>query len=331
MSKNYYEDAVQYPGIIFPILERVEYFVCKELLYIDDSYTTPHPKFLYGELTDNGFRIAAKKTQSPNITFPFTVWAFGELEVDEIRINANAKEGLMYSNTYSSLMDGTASVLTLPMMSVFTSAYDYMRSWTVLTNSNTSKTKLAVPVIINSIPAYITVLTEMEIVRGPYAFELEEQLRVGKLNSIQHDMKIYFPNIILNTSIAPVDDIEVALANYNNTDYRDNIQVGSGFVPDTPYVISTVPTDGATEVGVDQSIQINFNVPMDEDETNDNLYFTPFFLYETVWNSDSTSVIVDPHENLGSGITFSGIVYAEAQTGVGITMAEDYEWEFMTE
>lgn len=331
MSKDYYSDLATYPSIFFPILERIQYFICKELLYSGEDYVTPHSKFIRGELTDNGFRISAKKQKSTNLTFPFTVWAFDDFEIDEERLNSNAKIGAMYSSTYDSLMDSTSCIINIPMMSIFTSAYDYVRAWQILTEANITKTKLDVPIVVNSVNTVTKIMTDMEIVRGPYAFELEQQLRVGRLDAIQHNLKIYFSNLLLNTSVSPVDDIEVALDSYVNEDYRDSIVVGSGLVPDTPYVVSTTPTHNEVDVAVDQSIQIDFNVAMKEEETVDNLYFTPFFLYETVWSSNSKSVIVDPHDNLGSGITYSGIVYAEAQSGDEVEMEEDYRWAFITE
>ena len=332
MSKKYYEDSDSYPSIVFPIQERIQYFICKELLYPDDDYVTPHSKFVHGQLTDHGFRIAAKKLRSTNLIFPFTVWAFGDFEIDEDRLNSNALLGLTYNYAYDSFIDATTCILNFPMISVYTSAYDYMRAWSILTQANTSKTKLDVPIIVNSITTTTRILTEMEIVKGPYAFELEEQLRVGKLNAIQHDMKIYFSNLILNTSVAPVDNIETALASYVNVDYRDNISVGSGLVPETPYVVSTNPSSGIVDVAVDQSIQIDFNVAMKEDETSDALDVDPFFLYETVWSANSKSVIIDPHDDLGSGILYEISVDSDiAESGDSVFMEEDYEWSFTTE
>lgn len=331
MSQNFYSDSDNYPSIILPILERVQYYICSELLYSSIDYENPHPRFILAEQTDDAFRLSAKSFRTTNFTIPFTAYNLSELEIDDERLNANAKLGLYYEHDVSSSVDATASILNIPMMSVFESMNDYYRAWTLLNDKSVENKKLLVPCTINSVSCSFYAYIFMEISKGPYANELQEQLRIGRINTIQHDLRVYFHNPIIDTGIYPVDDIEVTLEAYSHINYRNSITVSSGLVATTPSISSTSPVSEATDVLVDSNIVINFNVGMDEDVVSDNIYVSPFFLYETTWNSTSTSVIIDPHDNLSSGITHTVTIYEEATSYKGVEMEEDYTFTFTTE
>lgn len=331
MSQNYYSESDNYPSIILPILERVQYFICKELLYPDITYANPHPRFLLSEQTDDAFRIAAKSFRATNFTLPFTTYVYGDLLVDEERLNVNAKLGLYYADGYSSQVDSTSSIFTIPMMSAFNNVSDFYRAWTILNNASTDNSKILVPCTVNDVSTSFYILMKMDIAKGPYAAELQDQRRIGKVNTIQHDISVYFHNPILDTGIYPVDDIEITLESYTNSDYRDSIFVGSGLVSTTPSVSTTSPVSGAIDVSVDSNMVINFNVPMNEDSVDANIFVDPLFLFETTWNDASTSVIIDPHDNLSSGIAYTVTVYEESVSGEGVEMEEDFPFTFWTE
>jgi hypothetical protein len=330
MSQNYYSTSNDYPSIIIPIMERVQYFICKELLYPDEDYVNPHPKFILVEQTDDAFRLAAKKFRKTNFTMPFTAYNFGEINVDEERLNVNAKLGLTYSHDVSSYIDAVASILNVPMLSVYNRGHDYMRAWGILNSISVKNKKLTVPCIINGITTSFDVYITMIPSKGPYAYELQEQRRVGDVKTIQHDMTIFFHNPILDTGVAPVDSIEFSLEAYAGTDYRDSVSIDSGISPDTPIVSSSSPVSGVVGFPVVSGVILTFNVGMKEDLTVNNTYVDPLFLFETTWNSDSTILTIDPHEDLTSGTAYTVTIYDDAESGNGVELEEDYSLTFTT-
>ncbi len=331
MSENYYSVSNNYPSIFIPIMERVQYFVCKELLYYDDDYSNPHEKFILAEQTDDAFRLSKKSFRKTNFTIPFTAYNISDIELDTERLNVNAKLGLYYSHGYSALIDSTASILNIPMMSVFNKFKDYLRAFTILNSASVDNRKISVPCTVNDIETAFYVYLEMDVTKGPYASELQEHLSKGKINTIQHDLRVYFHNPILDTGIYPVDDIIVSLDSYVNDDYRDSTTIQSGVVASTPTISSTSPVSGAVDVSVDSNITLNFSVAMNEDITNDNFSVDPLFLYETTWNDSSTIVVINPHEDLTSGIAQTITAYAEVESADGINMEEDYTFTLYTE
>lgn len=330
MPKKYYTDTTTYPNIFKPIIERIQYFICKELLYPDETYADPHPKFILAEQTDDAFRLASKRNRKTNFTIPFTAYNIKGIEVDDERLNVNSKLGLYYAHGYSSFIDATASILNIPMMSVFNQFNDFLTAYTILNDVSTDNKKITVPCTINGIVTSFNVYIAFDISDGPYAGELLEHNRVGKINTIQHDLRVYFHNPVLDTSIAPVDNIEVTLYSYTNDDYRDNIEVSSGLVATTPSISSTTPPSGTVDFAVNSGIVLNFNTPMDEDSGDENLYVDPQFLFETTWNAATTSVTIDPHTDLTSGTVYTVTMYDDVQSSKGVNMEEDYDLEFTT-
>jgi len=333
MPVNYFSDSTSYPSIINPILERLRYYVCKELFYTTEEYSTSKTqRFILADISNNAFRVASKITKATNFSMPITVYAIGELETDMNKLAPNAFIKMTYNHTYSAIFNSMASVLTIPMITIFNTASDYYRAWTILQQSDLKKTLLQVPIVINGISTTIPMLVDNDPppVKGLYAFELEQQLGVGRINTIQHDFKLYFHNLIIDTDIKPVDDIELFLNSYTGDDYRDCIRISSGLVPATPSVSSTIPATGATSYPVSSGIIINFNVAMEEDITNSYIDIDPYVWYEANWNSLGSQVIITPNANLTSGTAYTVTVYEEVESGDGVNMSEDYEFEFTT-
>jgi len=333
MPTNYFPDLSSYPSIILPIMERLRYYICKELFYTTEDYATSKvSRFIHADISNNAFRVASKITKATNFSLPITVYNIGDLETDMNKLSPNAFLKITYNNDYSAIINSMASVLTIPMMTIFNTVADYMRAWSILQLDDLKKNIFNVPIVINGVTTTIPVLFDNDPppVKGLYAFELEQQLGVGKINCIQHDLKLYFHNLILDTTIHPVDDIELALASYSGSDYRNNISTGSGLVPSTPSVSSTIPVDDTISYPVSSGIVINFSVVMEEDITNSYIDIDPYVWYESDWNSTSKTVTITPNVNLTSGTAYTITVYEEVQSGDGVNMQDDYTFNFTT-
>lgn len=336
MPQNYYDTNTDYPEIILPIMERIRYYIRKEVLYTTEDYPTDITKdykFIMADISDNAFRVSSKITKLPNFSIPITVYSIGEIEVNPSVLAPNAFLHITYSDTFNCIINSMASVFTVPMISIFNSAHDYTEAWTRLQIEDLKKTILEVPLIINGVSTTIPIFIDFDPapVKGMYAFELEQQLGKGRINTIQHDLKVYFHNLVLDTGgIHPVDDIQVALASYSGSNYLDNISMGSGLVPTTPAISSTVPEDGATNVYVGSGITVNFNIAMNEDVTTSYIETDPYFWYETSWDTNSKILTITPNFNLSSGTVYTITILEEAESGDKVNLEEDYEFDFTT-
>lgn len=334
MPTNYFPTSTSYPALIEPILERIRLYICTEVLYTTEAYATSKTsRFIFADISNNAFRVASKITKATNFSLPITVYSIGELETDMSKLAPNAFLKITYDDTYNAVINSMPSVFTIPMMSIFNTGHDYMEAWTKFQIGDLKKTLLEVPIVLNGVTTTFPILVDFDPqpVKGMYAFELEQQLGVGRINCIQHDLKIYFHNLVLDgDGIHPVDDMQVALFSYANTDYRDCKDGGSGLVATTPSVSYTIPVDDAISYPVQSGIVIAFNIAMNEDMTNDNLYIDPYTWYEVVWNSTSKTVTITPNENLTSGTVYTVTVYEEATSGDGIEMEADHTISFTT-
>lgn len=334
MPQVYYGTDTQYPGIILPILERIRYYICKEVLYSDEDYSDSQERFIRTDIGPYALRDASKVFQITNIEMPFTAYSFDEDDMNEDIYNTYARTGHYFADVLNTTVSAMPMVWELPMISFFHKASDYIRALRILTFQKAKKVKLDVPVVMNGVDKTIPIIVEIDnIDKGSYAFEFEQQLTTGKIHDITHNLRVhYFDYQLGHGTVAPVDDIEVALAGYTLDDYRNNTSIASSVtVPSTPEVSSSDPEDEATDIPVDYSIILTFNVSMNEESVNNALSIDPYIPYELVWSDNGQTLAIDPTEDFQSNTKYTIEVIDTAYSARDVNLAEDYSSTFITE
>lgn len=332
MTQKYYDITDgDYPPIIISLMERLRYYYCS-LLYPDETYSDSKKRFIRTDIGNFAIRDSSKVYNITNAEFPFTAFGYGDPDINRETYNRYADTGKYYCDDLTALVDTKPLKLQIPMVSFFTTGYDWFRALSILSDAQMDGRILQVPIIVNSISTTFPIRIEIEdIGKGNYAWEFEQQLITGKIHDITHYTTIYYYDFKIDTQLAPVDDIEVGLAGYSQDDYNDNISVSSGVVPDTPVVSSTVPVDDATDVSTSGNVTINFNVEMNETSTIDNITIFPYIWCSFSWNEDSDVLTIDPIENFENETLYTITLDKEIISGDEIPMEDDYEFSFEIE
>ena len=99
-----------------------------------------------------------------------------------------------------------------------------------------------------------------------------------------------------------------------------------------PFVMWTLPADGATNVSVMSNIEVGFNESMDNFTTESAFLITPFVSGSFLWPAPDQMVYV-PDSNLTACTTFTVTIkaWAEDASDPGNTLGSDYAFAFTTE
>ena len=334
MTQSFYSADTSYPSLVLPILERIRYYFCYELLYSSEEYNTSQDRFILTDIGPHAFRDASDIFQVTNVELPFTAYSFDENDIKEDTFNTYARTGHIYVPSLSTTVSMIPMIWTIPMITFYEKASDYSRALRILNYEKARKVKLSVSVTMNSVATSIPIVIEFEdISKGSYAFEFEQQLTTGNILDISHPINVhYYDYQLANGSVYPVDDIYVTtLAAYSGDEYRQNqILESNVLVPDTPLPSSTDPEDEEEDIAVDYTIIINFNVAMNEDSVAAALDITPFVPYELTWNATGTILAIDPTEDLSASTEYTVTIDDSAYSARDVYLAEDYEFTFTT-
>lgn len=99
----------------------------------------------------------------------------------------------------------------------------------------------------------------------------------------------------------------------------------------TPEVESTTPADGATGFSVSGDIVVQFNTSMDESTTIPAVDISPAVTTTNEWDLYSGQLTMSPTTDLTSGTTYTITIDEAASSMGGITLEEDYTFDFTTE
>jgi len=332
MPQSYYTHPTdQYPEVILAILERLRLYYCT-LLYPDEPYQTAKNRFMLTDITPNmALRQSVNIFKLSNVTFPFTAYSIGDFEEDPQRMNSYAKTQNYYSSYHNAKIHATPVVQIFPMISFFSTAKDYDRAKTILLKEKCLPTKLTVPIIVNNTLTSFVITIDIDVTKGSYAGEFEQQLIAGNIYDLVHTTKVYYHQLILNTTVNTVEDIVFAMKELD-TRYlaTKTIITPNPIIPLTPTISSTSPTDKETEVDVASSIIINFNVAMKESSVEDAIKIVPPVDADYLWNNTSTQLVVDLYTNMISGTVYTVTIEETAKSGDEIPIAEDYVFTFTT-
>jgi hypothetical protein len=348
MAKTYYDFSSQEPypfdpnvggGLVTSIMEAIRYHYSTNVLYKAEPYAVSKNRWVLADATTSmQMRGNEKQFNWSNAKFPFTAYTIGELIADDRVPNYYARSHRYYSQKYDRIISANAMVLEIVMYSFFNTAIDYHRAQSLLLDDDAMKTLKEVPIMINNELTSFPIIIDPEIVKGNLAYEFEQQLRAGKIFDINHTVKIYYHELMVNydTSprrgafiVGPVDDIEVALKSLPKHEIGQELIYGSGVVVDTPQVISTMPEDGQESVNLDSDIIFNFNVSMNKSSVETNLLITPGVNADYVWNDSQTILTLDKIDPFVSGVSYSCSLSKKAQSVYGQGMQNDYDFTFI--
>ncbi len=101
-----------------------------------------------------------------------------------------------------------------------------------------------------------------------------------------------------------------------------------------PYVTSTSPADGATEVATGTGISATFNGPMDLNSL-DNSTFTltgpgGAVTGTVTYNAAANTAVFTPASSLANDVTYTAVITSGVRNLAGTAMATQYSWTFTT-
>jgi hypothetical protein len=346
---------INYPPVIIALMEGIRYFYY-QLLYADkltyeytSTKTDPTEKaieearfsgkkrFILTDIRERALQDASRIFQISGAEFPFTAFNYDDDNLRPETYSYFADSKLYISETFNCKISVRPMKLVIPMISFFTTGFDYFRAISILVDMSSKKTLINIPIMINGVATTFPAVINLDsgVMKGQYAWEFAQQLLTGKIQDLQHDTTIFFNDIILETEgLYPVDEIDVFIGlyeQYNGEDFAPGKRVtGANIMPESPEIVSTSPLSGSLFNPTSGSLVINFNTAMNEDSVEDKIYVDPFTSLDFVWNSDSTSVTLVPTTSLLSGTLYSVTISSDIESSNLISMIDDYDFTFTT-
>jgi len=309
-KERYYTSYSNYPDQVIQIAERIKIYMCSKLFY-EEEYSESASKFIYADIgndgSDEGIRRATELFGSSNQSYPFTAYSFGEEEILRDKRTAYAKNMIYYNDYIGSFVSAKPAILYLPMISFYNTPYDYQIAKKVLFEISSAPIKLDVPVVIGDVTTTFPVHVTFETIeKGNYAFNFQEMLRAGDIYDIQHFAKIEYHDMETSSvGIYPVEDMVFELWRLAEEDKSLSDSLDDVTIDYITQLSSSNPTNGATDVPVDNSVILTFNVGMEENSVTTALTLDPYFSADYTWDDDSKNLVIDPVENLTSGTVYN--------------------------
>ena len=345
MPVNYYTSDEKYMYVQKIVMDVVKVFVIK-LLYPDENYSDAEKRFLLANF-DSGDEVAVRKSietfKTSQGKFPFTAYNIGEEEEidDTLDGSSIAQSGQYFSPIYNCYLKSVPGILTVPMISFFTTPHDYFQARSRIYDTTSTVSRVFCPFTLNGVAGSFPIDIKIPVQKGSLAFAFTEFLRLGKIYNLQHDMSVYFHYYMINTAnihtnyiaprISPVDEILLSLFDYSTGIYKDSpVLDGVAVVPPTPVVTTTSPTEAEDDFDVSSPIIINFNVAMNESSVEAAIDLTPFFGANYFWNSASTQLIIDPANDLTHATQYTITINTNAKAASTANLTDDFVLTFTT-
>ena len=326
MPTNYYNLSDTYfPRVIDAVIESIRYKICSNL-YPDETYTASKSRFILSDAGEFALRSSADASKNSNVSFPFTVYSLGDVELDMGRRSFNTLAADYYSDLSTSTIYASPWKLVIPMTSFFAKASDYFRALQIFQKDQSQKDILTAPLYVNGVLTSIPVYLRYEIAKGDFAFQIQQQLKVGKIYDLTHNITAHFSDLRSDSEISPVDDIEISLYSL------DMKPLSTAVVKDTPEVLTVYPLDASSGIIVSVQPIITFSKGMVEASAENSIEvdpFTPISYY--TWNTSGTILTLEFKDNLISGVVYDITVGADATSGDQVSMGEDFTFSFTTD
>ena len=139
MPTNYYNLSDTYfPRVIDAVIESIRYKICSNL-YPDETYTASKSRFILSDAGEFALRSSADASKNSNVSFPFTVYSLGDVELDMGRRSFNTLAADYYSDLSTSTIYASPWKLVIPMTSFFAKASDYFRALQIFQKDQSQK------------------------------------------------------------------------------------------------------------------------------------------------------------------------------------------------
>jgi hypothetical protein len=338
MSERYYSVSTNYPYAIQSIVERVIVYFA-ELLYPNETLTNARKRIVLANFDDDAasIRKSIEAFKNSNGTFPFTAYNISDDEPVPERTNYQ-KNGNFYSTLVGAYVRYIPMILTIPMVTYFTTPFDFWRAMTLFAADESDMTRLDVPVVINGVTCSFVIDLEYTTERGSLAWDIEQQFGVGKLYPVVHTIAVKGAYITLDLEknsttgvinqariVYPVDDIIFYLKQL-----EDEALIEEKHSPDNPVIVSSTPLNNATEVSRTNPIVITFSESMNETSVSNNIDFVPAFYKQIEFDISGKILTITPAEPLTSSTEYSILINDNAMSDISLPLLADYELNFTT-
>lgn len=349
MPVRYYQDDNHYPYVLLSIVERVKLYFA-DVLYSNETRADGLKKIILANFDDDpaAIRRSIDIFKNSNGTFPCTFYSISDDEPVEYRSNLQ-KSGNFYSTLLDTYIRFIPMKLSIPMVTFFTTPFDFWRGMTIFAEDEADLSRLDVPVTINGILTYFTIDLEYTTERGALAFDIEQAFQVGRLYPVIHTVDVKGAYITLNTErsdsegtptggrisnnkiVYHVDDIILKLSELSNSEnLEQNINIDSTTIPDIPEVSSSTPINEATGVLRNSNVILNFNVGMNEDSIIDNLDIVPYMDRDISFDYSGKTMTIVPRDLLTASTEYNILINDNAKSSMNVYLEEDYELTFTT-
>lgn len=294
-------------------MDRIKIYLGTKI-YFEESATDSLTNFIYADImndgSNEGIRTATDIFENTNQSYPFTAYCVGEEEPLREKRSAYAKNKIFYDPYIGSFVSAKPAIFNMPMITFFNTPYDYQVAKKILFEISSAPIKLDVPIIVGDATTNFPIFVKFEAIeRGDYAFNVQEILRVGDIYDLQHFARIEYHDIETDsTGIYPVDDMIFELQRIDDEDYSLNVTLDTVSIDYDVALSNSSPISGTTDVPVENSVILTFTVGMNETSVENAIELDPFFSAEFGWNTDSTSITIDPVYNLTSGTVYNVVV-----------------------
>jgi hypothetical protein len=343
-EKQYYQPTaydVNYPTVVYSVFETIKVFVC-EVLYSHEEYRISEKRFIRTDFSggdDASIRRSIEEFKTMQGKFPFTAYGIWDDETINKIISYKAKSGRYYSNIFGCYVKTFPVQITIPMVSFFTTLSDWERASQLLYNESCMPTRLNIPILVNDNLTSFVANIDIEVQKGSFAGQFDEHLKIGNINGLSHNFIINFHYFYIDATdhhgntltVAPVDNIYTSFYSFNNPDYRDNPTLqnyATNF--SIPEIESTVPVDGAENIGRSDNIVINFNTAMNESAVENYMGIDPFMDINYIWNVASTVLTLEIVTELSANSEYEITIAKEAYSSGDQNLEEDYIFNFTT-
>lgn len=332
LNTVYYQIDGNYPPVLKSVVESyLSYFA--NAFYSETPINERLKRIILANIqngSDNASRYNVDQFKQTNLVYPFTGYNIGEQELDTLRVNHFGASGSYFSQDMGMYISTINMTVEVFMVSFFSNAFDYFRFRTKLVIDKQLLTRLFVPIKINGRIFKTSFNANVEdIVKGSYSFEFEEYLRVNKIFDVVHSVKIDYQEIVANTAkqteltIYPVDEIIFEMIDPVS---GETFNTPTNFT--IPKILSLNPIDRSTTVNINSTIEINFNIPMQDKDIYESITINPEIEYSYSFDTAMQILTITPTNLLVSGRLYDINILSTicAENGVALQGSTTYSF-----
>lgn len=345
MSRRYYPDSSNYPYVIKSITERVILY-CTSILYPTESTVDAMKRMIFATFDDDAKMVgeSIERFKTSRGKFPFTAYSVGDVEFLENKTYYQVS-GTYYSSELEAYIRYVPIKFIIPMATLLSTPHDFWRVMTKFANDSSSLSRLEVPVTINNNLTSFFIDINFLAEKGSNAFNIEEQLGYGKIYPVVHTAEVSCAYITLDLERSPttqainqnkivyhVDDIILRLNELQDSkNLENNPLLDTLYSPEIPSISSSSPVNDATNISVNSSIIINFNVSMNEPSVISNMDVVPYFDKDIIFDIASKIMTITPRQNLLNNTQYEILINNKAMSSDLQNLESDYTLTFTTE